>query len=273
MTRGLVKQPLSWSSTFHALELDAEKVHLWLAFPGDNVLGQFGHDAWAWLGEHERLRALRLSDTRQRTLYLEARIGLKILIQAYTGLPGDQVMLEYGPRGKPELGQSLQWLQFNYSMSSGYVLYAFSRDRELGVDLEMHPRDVHVQRLSNRILSKPEKQYFDNLPKNQKHAAILDWWTRKEAYGKLLGVGIRYNMSQTNLLQDPDSFCWKSPVSGLFDEARDGPRFGYVYGTQVGLPTNGSAALMYNSPGSSRYHPDIQAFDFSSIKSKAGTRL
>ena len=266
MTRGLAKKPLSWSSTFHALELDSEKVHLWLAFPGHNALDQFGHDAWAWLGERERFRALRLSDARQRALYLEARIGLKILIEAYTGLPRDRITLEYGPRGKPELGKPLQWLQFNYSMSSGYVLYAFSRDRELGVDLEMHPRDVHVQRLSNRILSKPEKQYFDNLPKTQQHAAMLDWWTRKEAYGKLLGVGIRYNMSQTNLLQDPDSFCWMLPVSGLFGDTRDGPRFGHVYGTQIELPTDGSAALMYDSPDSNRHHPDIQAFNFASIK-------
>ena len=266
MTLGLAKQPLSWSSTFHDLELDSEKVHLWLAFPGDNAPGQFGHDASTWLSERERLRALRLSDGRQRALYLEARIGLKILIEAYTGLPRDRIALEYGPRGKPELDKPLQWLQFNYSMSSGYVLYAFSRDRELGIDLEMHPRDVQVGRLGNRILSKPEKRYFDSLPRIRQQAAILDWWTRKEAYGKLLGVGIRYNMNQTNLLQDPEAFCWKSPVSGLFDDVQDRPGFGHVYGTQIELPTEGSAALMYNSPDSSRPHPDIQAFNFASIK-------
>lgn len=269
MSWELAKKRLSWSPAFQGLELALDEVHLWLACPGRIAEPRSGYPACAWSGGRERPRVSGLSDRRQQEPNLEARVALKILIGFYTGYSPDQIALEHGPGGKPELGKSLQRLQFSYSMSSGYLLYAFSRNRELGVDIEIHPRDVHVQRLRKRILSKQEREYFDRLPGPQQHSGMLDWWTRKEAYGKLLGVGIRYNMNKTTLVQDPDSFCWKSPVSGLFENSLGRVGFDHVYGTQIELPTDGSAALMYNSPNPDRSHPNIKAFNFAGSISAA----
>ena len=48
-----------------------------------------------------------------------------------------EISFRYGPSGKPELaGRGDESLQFNLSHSGGLALYAISRARELGVDLE-----------------------------------------------------------------------------------------------------------------------------------------
>ena len=71
---------------------------------------------------------------------------------------------------------------------------------------------------------------------------MLACWTRKEAYGKLLGVGIRYAMNDVDLFVALHTDSWVSRVSGLFGEVDAELR--HVAGVQVGLPVSGAASVM-----------------------------
>ena len=78
---------------------------------------------------------------------------------------------------------------------------------------------------------------------------MLACWTRKEAYGKVLGVGIRYAMNRVNLFTGLHQDRWRTKVSGLFANETSGETSGEIrelFGVQLGLPVAGVASLMYS---------------------------
>ena len=93
---------------------------------------------------------------------------------------------------------------------------------------------------------------------------MLACWTRKEAYGKLLGAGIRYHLNQAELCVDLGAPLWSAAVTGLFKpSAADCPAA--ACGAQLRLPVAGAAALMcgggWQPPvGSASATPRIRAF-------------
>ena len=251
---------MTWISAFRPMSIDPNEVHLWLVCADDLLNSLQKANPEELLSGRERERAARLLNANRRTIYIAGRVGLKVLVSAYTGCPVRQVRLEHGAKGKPALARDSGQLNFNYSVSSNYALYAFSKTRELGIDLEVHPRKVHVQGLSRRILSLYERRQFGQIDSSRHNEAMLDFWTRKEAYGKLLGVGILYSMNQTTLIESLRSACWESKVTGLFDQTQNRMANDSVYGIQVRLPIPGSAALMYDAPRANSLHPELQAF-------------
>ncbi len=216
------------------------------------------------LTQAENKRASRIVNNARRKDYLGGRVGLRTLLSAYTGISNAELEFGYGSRGKPRLLNTVskRKLAFNYSLSRGYALYAFGWDMELGVDLEIFPRTISTDRLAKRILTEREQGAWHSVDQAQRHHAMLACWTRKEAYGKVLGVGIRYNMNQVNLFTDLQQARWCSTVSGLFDnEAACSELFPQLLppqslrplkqpiqqlqGVQLALPVCGVASLMY----------------------------
>lgn len=236
---------LDWTPASRPCVLEHDQLHLWLIATSD--LSTSGAIAGCPLSEAEARRAARIADPGKRRLYANGRLGLRMLLEGYTGIPSEKIRLAFGTRGKPGLSEEQGSLKFNYSVSCAYALYAFSRIRELGVDLEIHPRKINWKGLSGRILSDQELSGWNRVPHGKRNAAMMACWTRKEAYGKLLGVGIRYHMNQASLFLDPRRDSWCSPVAGLF-ESVCGPTQSRVHGIQIGLPVAGTAALMYGLP-------------------------
>ena len=258
---------MTWKPVSLPAAIKRDEVHLWLMSFRDLLKTIEESRLAELLSIQERERAARLQHAGKRSFYMAGRAGLKVLVNAYTGCPVRKIRLEYGAKGKPALAGDSSWLKFNYSVSSGWALYAFSKGRELGIDLEMHPRNTNVQGLSRRILSSAERRRFDSIESSRRNAVILDFWTRKEAYGKLLGVGILYNMNQTSLIGSLDSACWESSITGLFGHKSNQREDGRVYGMQIGLPIPGSAALMYDASNDGRPHPDLRAFRWTAVSS------
>lgn len=235
---------LDWIAASRPRALERDELQLWLIAIDELESGSAGR---CCLSEAEALRASRIADPQKRRLYTGGRLGLRMLLEGYTGIPCAEIRLEYGARGKPGLPAGQGPLKFNYSVSASYALYAFSPVREVGVDLEIQPRTINWKGLSGRILSDRELPAWHRIPQALRNESMMACWTRKEAFGKLLGVGIRYHMNQASLFLDPDRHTWRSPVAGLFDAPR-GSQEDSVYGIQIGLPVAGAAALMYATP-------------------------
>ena len=101
----------------------------------------------------------------------------------------DQLQFCYGKNGKPALVR--KWgkgnINFNLSHSEGLALYVFTRDREIGVDIE-HIRDIpEMDQIAARFFSVRENAVFRALPESKKKEAFFSCWTRKEAFIKALG--------------------------------------------------------------------------------------
>ena len=82
-------------------------------------------------------------------------------------------------------------LQFNVSHSNEQCLIAFSRDLEIGADIEARNRDFsNMDLLAGRCLGDEALASFLSLEDSAKRDAFFRFWTRKEAMLKAIGVGL-----------------------------------------------------------------------------------
>ncbi|MCY3768930.1 MAG: 4'-phosphopantetheinyl transferase superfamily protein [Gammaproteobacteria bacterium] len=231
--------PLEWVETGPGVPLPENGVHLWFVdLQSSPRLSRFA-------GTDDG-RSPDIRGQEKRALYLGGKRVLRTLLVQYSGLAHCELEFGYGTRGKPCLRNPglAGVLKFNYTLSRGYALYAFAWNAELGVDLEIYPRKVNAGLLARRKLSPEERSSWEVLPAEQKNNAMLMCWTRKEAYGKALGVGIRYEMRKVPLFRNLHGYRWKTRVGGLFgDEKCTG--IDSLHGVQIALPVPGAASLMY----------------------------
>ena len=193
---------VQWQPTARVPELPAEGMHVWWAplDVGDRQRERLASS----LAAAEQSRADRFRLAAVRNNWIVGRATLRSLLSAYLQCPPQTMSFETGSLGKPALAESpdKRRLCFNYSDSGGRALYAFSWNRELGVDLEYLPREVHYDRIVRRRFTPIEADAILTLPSPQRRDAFLACWTRKEGYGKAIGMGIRYPLDSIELCRD-----------------------------------------------------------------------
>ena len=87
-------------------------------------------------------------------------------------------------------------IRFNLSHSHGKALYAVSRGREIGVDLEFIRGDLEAEQIAERFFSHSEIETLRALPLSLRKHAFFLCWTRKEAYIKARGEGLSLPLDQ-----------------------------------------------------------------------------
>lgn len=227
-----------------APKLSPNQIHLWAVHLAPLRL-QVGAIR---LTAAELRRGERYRDPRRRAMYLGGRIGMRLLLSAYSGIANDELAVTTGVGGKPSLGNRLATgeLCFNYTLSGDQALYAFAWNRQVGIDVETAPRRINAALLAKRKLTPAERRCWRAVPPPQRDLAMLACWTRKEAFGKALGVGIRYFLAQVPVFIDIHSPTWQCEVAGLFKAAPGGSERRTLHGIQLVPPFPGVAALVYD---------------------------
>lgn len=188
---------MPWGNVGGALPpLGENEIHIWSAVVdrGDAELARLQN----LLSAAERERAARLRIPQHRRRHTAARGLLRELLGGYCGVPPRAVRFGFGARGKPFSSDAPE-IFFNASDSREHALFAFCKNRELGVDLEALPRTVNHLRLARKIFTAGEHRAFLQLPPARQPETFLTCWTRKEAYGKARGCGIYYAMNRVAL--------------------------------------------------------------------------
>ena len=89
------------------------------------------------------------------------------------------------------------------------ALYAITRNREVGVDIERINPSIIDEGMISQCLTAQEKVYFQTLPKNKRDLFFFECWTRKEAFLKARGSGLSSRSIKLKLYRFPifpDSF-------------------------------------------------------------------
>lgn len=153
--------------------------------------------------QYEKMQRLPTEEKRHR--YLAGRCFLHQLLRVYLG--SDKFELTFGCHGKPSVKNHEAPLQFNFSDTCGYGLFAFSIDAELGVDVESIVRKGRFQQIIDRRFSLSEREKINGQDVEQ----FLACWTRKEAYGKAKGVGLNYPLDKHVLCESLEQNSTISP--------------------------------------------------------------
>ncbi|HEY0462316.1 MAG TPA: 4'-phosphopantetheinyl transferase superfamily protein [Pyrinomonadaceae bacterium] len=180
----------AWTKSPPVLRLPPDEVHVWRASLSQTQKNlQF---CWEMLAEDERQRAERFHFERDRHHFIAARGILRQLLGQYLNVEPRRLYFKYTSYGKPFLANTNVGaeLRFNVSHSGELALYAFSRPRELGVDIEKIRPDIEHRSIAKRFFSEQEVATLFTLPVKRQRQAFFLCWTRKEAYIKAIGEGL-----------------------------------------------------------------------------------
>jgi 4'-phosphopantetheinyl transferase len=211
---------LDWQTSLFPYVLPDHEVHVWRAdlnCPPARV-----HHLQQVLSSDEQERARRFHFERDRRRYIVARGVLRTLLGRYLNLAPTEVEFVYNAWGKPSLipqhGQAT--LHFNLSHSGELALYAFARQAEVGIDLELIRPDLDYEQIAEHFFSPHERTALRSLPTAVKGECFFQCWTRKEAYIKAKGQGLSIPLAQFTVSLRPGEPASLLAVQGDPHEAR-----------------------------------------------------
>jgi 4'-phosphopantetheinyl transferase len=172
--------------------LAPEEVHVWRA-PLD-LAAPVTDSLTTTLSPDELNRAARFRDARHRRRFIASRGIQRDILARYVDAAPGTLCFRYGPYGKPKLADPPAdlGLQFNASNSEGVALYAVSRSRQVGVDVELIRPSVEIDAVVESFCTPYERNVLLQVPPVRRLRAFFEWWTRKEAIAKGIGEGLSF---------------------------------------------------------------------------------
>ncbi|KUN84255.1 4'-phosphopantetheinyl transferase family protein [Streptomyces griseoruber] len=213
------------------------QVHLWTVPLDGPAADTAAALAPSVLDPGERRRATRLLLPEDRRRWTTARVTLRRVLGAYTGLPPARIAFAYGRHGRPRLdGPGGRRLRFNLTHSRDRALLAVCRDTPVGADLEHldagPPDEGGLDELAEAVLAPPELGAYRRLPYPDRRAALLRRWTGKEALLKATGRGV--TLSAVRRVTVPDGAGPAYGVPGAWTLLRPAP--GGPYTAAIAVP-------------------------------------
>jgi len=101
--------------------------------------------------------------------------------------------------GKPRLSGEHSGIKFNCSHSHGLTLIAITRGSAIGVDMEARQAADEHHEVASAFFSPDELGELMAVPSERMSEAFLASWTRKEAYVKADGSGLRMPLDSFRL--------------------------------------------------------------------------
>jgi 4'-phosphopantetheinyl transferase len=158
-------------------------------------------------GELKKLLNSKERSRLERFIFLQDQINfiiqhgiLNLFLLAILETDLDKIKLNKNSMGKPFLVLNEQQikLNFNISHSKHYTIFAFSKDYEVGVDIEENSQEPNLE-LAPLVFAPEELELFRALPRGLQQRNFLRLWTHKEALTKALGHGLNMNFSDIQL--------------------------------------------------------------------------
>lgn len=170
-----------------------DEVHVWHV-PLDELHRDVSR-LWQLLSHDERARADRYQFEQDRQDFCVSRGVLRLLLQAYGAGRAADITLAYSRHGKPRLARTDneplgEPLEFNVAHTRGMAVYAFSRSRGVGVDVERVREVADADRIVARHFAAEERAQYQALPRSLRQRGFFNAWTRKEAIIKATGMGL-----------------------------------------------------------------------------------
>jgi len=157
------------------------------------------------LSDAERRRAKRFAFDRDARRFIVARARLRQLLATRVGERPEAVELVYGAHGKPALAPRFahSGVHFNVSHRDDLAVYAFSRGRAIGIDVEAVRALPDADAIAARFFSDRENGAYRALDPHDRPQGFFNCWTRKEAFIKAQGDGLCHRLDRFDVSLTP----------------------------------------------------------------------
>jgi 4'-phosphopantetheinyl transferase len=185
-----------WNHSPTSIELGEDEAHVWRASLDQDtkVIANLA----TLLSQDEYQRAARYHRPVDRDRFIAGRGILRKIISAYLALTPGQLQFTYNEYGKPAVSddQNDRAIIFNLSHSAELILYAVTRGRIVGIDIEYIREDFATLDIAEHFFSKDEVAALKLLPTDQRTTGFFNCWSRKEAFIKAKGMGVSYPLDR-----------------------------------------------------------------------------
>ncbi len=185
-----------WQVPSQPVTLSANEVHAWKA---PLIASEYEYAAFQQvLSVDERERAGRFYFEKDRRRWTIAHGVLRLLLAGYLNSNPHELQFVTNRYGKPSLAHPFAetGLQFNLSHSAEMALYAFTYQRQVGIDVEYMRPDIECELLARSQFSPAEYAALQALPTSLQTEAFFLCWSRKESYIKAKGMGLSLPLDQ-----------------------------------------------------------------------------
>lgn len=148
------------------------------------------------------LRTLRCRSARESAT--AARILLRLSLSAMTGrrIAPQTWRFTHSNFGKPSIRDNSDAIDFSVSHVDAIVMVAVGRNVGVGIDVETVDQKVEDQ-VIDQFCHATERHALNALPAEQRRRVFLEFWTEKEAYTKMLGLGHSIEFHSFSVLRPP----------------------------------------------------------------------
>lgn len=175
------------------MEIGGNDIHLYYARPrlisDEGLLKQYH----SLLSEDERQQVGRFYFDHHQHQFLVTRALIRTSLSNYFDVAPDQWVFSRNAYDKPQIAHpdTGEPLRFNISHADGLIICGFTRDFDIGVDVEDSQRSTRAafDRLSS-YFSEQEINSLSSLSEENQKSRFFDYWTLKEAYIKARGKGL-----------------------------------------------------------------------------------
>ena len=194
------------------LEDDDGVVHVTCISVADAPLAEF----FGSLSSDERERAAQFAHEKDRNQFIAVRGCLRQLLGDYLQRSPTEIRFEYGSHGKPSLParDNDNDFRFNVSHSAGIGVLAFSRGREVGIDVELLDARFDIHSLTRSCFSSVEREAMQLCPEDEQLRRFFQLWTAKEAYIKARGGGLSIPLQDFSIHLYEDRDVWSVEPTG-----------------------------------------------------------
>jgi 4'-phosphopantetheinyl transferase len=154
------------------------------------------------LAPDERLRAEKFKLEIHRNRFISARGILRQILSLYLDLASDKIKFSYSDRGKPSLVNNLLNIQFNLSHSENIAVYAVTKNKKIGIDIEYLEEKPDCLNIARRFFSSREFEAIEGLTRKDRSRLFFQLWTAKEAYLKATGEGLSGSLDKVEISSD-----------------------------------------------------------------------
>jgi 4'-phosphopantetheinyl transferase len=212
------------------LTLEANELHIWrIKFLED--IDNYS-DYWNLLTQYEQTQAKSFYFIKDRNRYVVTRAVLrKLLAQYLKNIKPESISLEYTEYGKPYLFKNINAynINFNLSHSNNCIVYAFTRDIDVGVDIECVNKNFVIEDIIEYCCSEQEKILLQELSNDYKYCYFYKLWVAKEALVKAMGLGLSFDLKRINInfdqnklisvidVVDNSKLCWTVRIFSAYN--------------------------------------------------------
>jgi 4'-phosphopantetheinyl transferase len=141
------------------------------------------------LSIEEKKRAEAYKQADKAFAYIIAHGFVRLLLNALTQIPAQELVFLQGHYGKPYLAQAPE-LAFNLSYSKRFLFFAHGSKGQIGVDIEAMRKLPNLLQIIEQQFHPDEKAFLLPFSNDELVTQFYRIWICKEAYIKALGMGL-----------------------------------------------------------------------------------